>query len=158
MSDRILYAAFGSNMDPAQMDERAPKAMAVASGYLVNYRLRFARFADVVPCFGSKVPVVIWSLTQECLWSLDAYEGVPFVYVRERANVCVEILDYPVRDLRVGHVRPMMIYRMRSRARARMEPPPPPYLHRILNAYEIWGFDVDFVFRALIESEEISPT
>lgn len=154
VSDRLLYAAFGSNMDPVQMDERAPRAVAVATGYLVDYRLRFCRFADVVPSPGSRVPVVIWSLTCECMWALDAYEGVPFTYVRDQAPVFVETIDYPVSCLLRGRIALMMIYRMRRRFRP--APPPLGYLNRILAAYDIWGFDSDLVWEAFLSAAENS--
>src|SRR3978361_2034645 len=36
-----LYAAYGSNMDPAQMKERAPHSPMAGSGWLMGWRLTF---------------------------------------------------------------------------------------------------------------------
>ena len=36
-----LYAAYGSNMDPAQMMERAPHSPMAGTGWLVGWRLTF---------------------------------------------------------------------------------------------------------------------
>jgi hypothetical protein len=36
-----LYAAYGSNMDPAQMKERAPHSPMAGTGWLMGWRLTF---------------------------------------------------------------------------------------------------------------------
>jgi gamma-glutamylcyclotransferase (GGCT)/AIG2-like uncharacterized protein YtfP len=79
----MLYFAFGSNMDPAQMRQRCPGARAVGNGLLRGYRLCFPRLSDrrgcgvasVEPAEGHKVWGVVYELNAIDLASLDGLEG-----------------------------------------------------------------------------------
>lgn len=60
-----LYAAYGSNMNLAQMAKRCPQAKAAGTGMLNNYRLTFRGtnngVANIEKCNGRSVPIVLWS-------------------------------------------------------------------------------------------------
>src|SRR5215467_3670557 len=68
-----LYAAYGSNVDPAQMMERAPHSPMAGTGWLVGWRLTFGgedlgwegALATVVEDPLSQVFVVIYDVTAE---------------------------------------------------------------------------------------------
>ena len=82
-----LYAAYGSNMDPAQMKERAPHSPMAGTGWLMGWRLTFGgedfawegALSTVVEDPLSQVFVVrVNTLDSDVLawiYVLDAYEG-----------------------------------------------------------------------------------
>jgi hypothetical protein len=78
-----LYAAYGSNMDPAQMMERAPHSPMAGTGWLVGWRLTFGgedlgwegALATLVEDGDSQVFVVLYDVTREDEERLDRWEG-----------------------------------------------------------------------------------
>jgi len=74
-----LYAAYGSNMDPAQMAERCPHSPWRGSGWLEGWRLTFGgedigwegAMATVVEELGERVFVVLYELSAADEASLD---------------------------------------------------------------------------------------
>ena len=78
-----LYAAYGSNMHPDQMLERAPHSPMAGTGWLHGWRLTFGgadigwegALATVVQDPGSRVFVVLYDMTSEDEKSLDRWEG-----------------------------------------------------------------------------------
>jgi hypothetical protein len=83
----MIYAAYGSNLNHAQMSVRCPKAKFIGVGILRNHRLVFRRFCDIEPAEGYSVPVGLWKLTADCLAALDRYEGFPSHYGRTRMPI-----------------------------------------------------------------------
>lgn len=92
----MLYFAYGSNMDPVQMRDRAPGARARGPARLAGYRLTFTRdspgwgggVGHVEPSPGDEVWGVLWEITDADLASLDEYEGVSVgAYVRRAMMV-----------------------------------------------------------------------
>lgn len=83
LSGVTLYAAYGSNMDPAQMAERAPHSPVAATGWLPGWRLTFGgedyvwegALATVVEDPGSEVFVVLYDVAREDQRALDRWEG-----------------------------------------------------------------------------------
>lgn len=93
----MLYFAYGSNMDPFQMERRCPGAVAIGRARLPGHRLTFtwdsARWrggvGHVIASDGDDVWGVLWDLEQPHLDALDTYEQIAQgVYRRE--NVVVE--------------------------------------------------------------------
>lgn len=82
-----IYAAYGSNLNHAQMAKRCPNAEFIGIGKIKNHRLVFRRVADIEYDRGSSVPVGLWRITEACLKSLDAYEGYPSLYERDTFTV-----------------------------------------------------------------------
>jgi len=80
----VLYAAYGSNLDPARMGERCPHSPLRGTGWLVGWRLTFAgeekgwdgALATVVEHPGGQVFVAVYDVTDEDAGLLDAWEGV----------------------------------------------------------------------------------
>ncbi len=80
---RTLYAAYGSNMDPAQMRERCPSSPSSGTGWLNGWRLTFGAeemgwdgaLAMVVPDPASQVFVGLYDLAPHDLEQLDYWEG-----------------------------------------------------------------------------------
>ncbi|HEV2783102.1 MAG TPA: gamma-glutamylcyclotransferase [Actinophytocola sp.] len=78
-----LYAAYGSNMDPAQMMERAPHSPMAGTGWLVGWRLTFGgedlgwegALATLVEDPDAQVFVVLYDVTREDEARLDRWEG-----------------------------------------------------------------------------------
>ncbi len=78
-----LYAAYGSNLDPEQMLERAPFSPARGTGWLVGWRLTFGgedlgwegALATVVEEADSQVFVMMYEMSDADQDVLDRWEG-----------------------------------------------------------------------------------
>lgn len=78
-----LYAAYGSNMEPAQMLERAPHSPMAGTGWLEGWRLTFGgedigwegALATIVEDPSSRVFVVLYDVTGLDEDRLDRWEG-----------------------------------------------------------------------------------
>ncbi|MEB3051996.1 gamma-glutamylcyclotransferase [Mycolicibacter sp. MYC123] len=81
-----LYAAYGSNMHPEQMLQRAPHSPMTGTGWLHGWRLTFAgedigwegALATVVEDPESSVFVVLYDVTPEDEKNMDSWEGSEF--------------------------------------------------------------------------------
>jgi gamma-glutamylcyclotransferase (GGCT)/AIG2-like uncharacterized protein YtfP len=90
-----LYAAYGSNMDPRQMHERAPHSPLAGTGWLTGWRLTFGgedlgwegALATVVEDPASQVFVVLYDLTDLDEQTLDTWEGAAGLYTKLRVRV-----------------------------------------------------------------------
>ena len=95
-----LYAAYGSNMDPAQMAERCPHSPRRASGWLEGWRLGFGgedigwegAMATVAEEAGQRVFVVLYELSAADEAKLDQWDGASLDYYR-KAKVRVATVD-----------------------------------------------------------------
>lgn len=97
---RKLYIAYGSNMNRQQMLRRCPKASPAGTGVIHGWKLVMRGVADIVRSDEDFVPVALWWVTRECLDSLDAYEGAPYLYQRR----VVSAFDGTARRPRTGFV------------------------------------------------------
>ncbi len=78
-----LYAAYGSNMHPEQMLQRAPHSPMAGTGWLHGWRLTFGgedigwegALATLVEDPTEKVFVVLYDMTEEDEANLDRWEG-----------------------------------------------------------------------------------
>ena len=78
-----LYAAYGSNMDPAQMALRAPHSPQRGGGWLIGWRLTFGgeelgwegAMATLVEAPAHQVFVMLYELTPSDEATLDEWEG-----------------------------------------------------------------------------------
>ena len=78
-----LYAAYGSNMDPAQMRERCPHSPGSGTGWIEGWRLTFGgedlgwegALATIVEAPGENVYVGLYDVTPHDEQVLDAWEG-----------------------------------------------------------------------------------
>jgi gamma-glutamylcyclotransferase (GGCT)/AIG2-like uncharacterized protein YtfP len=79
-----LYAAYGSNLDPARMGERCPHSPLQGTGWLIGWRLTFGgedrgwdgALATVVEDQLSQVFVALYDVTPEDRTALDGWESV----------------------------------------------------------------------------------
>lgn len=79
-----LYAAYGSNLDPRQMLQRAPHSPHLGTGWLRGWRLTFGgedigwegAVATLAEDVGASVFVSIYDLTKQDEAALDEWEGV----------------------------------------------------------------------------------
>jgi len=78
-----LYAAYGSNMDPAQMRQRCPHSPAAGTGWLSDWRLTFGAedlgwegaLATIVEEPVAQVFVMLYDVTPYDEARLDGWEG-----------------------------------------------------------------------------------
>ncbi|NDA81984.1 MAG: gamma-glutamylcyclotransferase [Actinobacteria bacterium] len=79
-----LYAAYGSNLDPRQMLQRAPHSPHLGTGWLRGWRLTFGgeeigwegAVATLAEDLHSSVFVSLYDLTRQDELALDEWEGV----------------------------------------------------------------------------------
>ena len=95
-----IYAAYGSNMNPAQMAARCPHSPQRGSGWLEGWRLTFGgedlswegALGTVVEAEGERVFVVLYDITEPDEAALDSWDGVTLGYYR-KLKVRVATLD-----------------------------------------------------------------
>ena len=95
-----LYAAYGSNLDPAQMHNRCPHSPAAGTGWVEDWRLTFGgedlgwegSLATLVPAPGEHVFVGLYDITDDDARNLDAWEGADNGLYR-KLRVRVHTLD-----------------------------------------------------------------
>jgi hypothetical protein len=76
------YAAYGSNMNRAQMlDRTRGEAEPIGSGLLQGWQLAFRRgVLTIEPMASAQVPLAFWRISPDARRALDRYEGAPFLY------------------------------------------------------------------------------
>jgi hypothetical protein len=95
-----LYAAYGSNMDPKQMLERAPHSPHRGTGWVEGWRLTFGgeeigwegSLATLVESPGEHVFVSLYDLTEQDEKALDQWEGAD-LHRYSKIRVRVHTLD-----------------------------------------------------------------
>ena len=120
-----LYFAYGSNLDPEQMQWRCPDAIALGPALLENWAWRIGGrgYATVSPSPGHHVWGAIWNVSDADLASLDRYEGVAGGHYRREfvtvmaQNQPVELLLYIENYEDHGSPRPDYLERIIAGAR-----------------------------------------
>jgi gamma-glutamylcyclotransferase (GGCT)/AIG2-like uncharacterized protein YtfP len=91
-----LYAAYGSNMDPAQMQQRCPHSPTAGTGWVLGWRLTFGgedlgwegALATLVEDAGEQAYVRLYDVTPLDERVLDAWEGADMgLYRKVRVRV-----------------------------------------------------------------------
>ncbi len=91
-----LYAAYGSNLDPSQMADRAPHSPPAGTGWLVGWRLGFGgedlgwegSIATLAESPSDQVFVMLYDLTGQDEAALDSWEGADLgLYRKLRVRV-----------------------------------------------------------------------
>lgn len=93
--DRILYFAYGSNMDKNQMKDRCPEhrfiSVAILEGYKLVYdgysSIRKGAVANIVESPDEIVYGVLYEISKEDKERLDRFEGVPDYYKIKNVKV-----------------------------------------------------------------------
>lgn len=139
-----LYIAYGSNMDEKQMACRCPEAQLLGTAEVENYRLLFkgsktGAYATIESEEDSRVPVLLWKITEQDERNLDRYEGYPRFYYKKNLEILFE-----------GERKTAMVYIMHEENPLGM--PGEWYQKVILNAYRKFGFDGSVLEKALADS------
>ncbi len=100
----MLYFAYGSNMEPVQMESRCPGQRHRGIACLSGYTLVFTRWsrswnsgtADILPEIGKEVWGVLHDLTLDNLRRMDKFADYPNSYVRQDILVQQEDKTFPV--------------------------------------------------------------
>lgn len=95
-----LYAAYGSNMDPAQMLERCPHSPQRGTGWLEGWRLTFGgedmgwdgALTTVVEDAAGRVFVMLYDVAESDEEELDSWDGETLGFYR-KLKVRVQTLD-----------------------------------------------------------------
>lgn len=138
---RKLYIAYGSNMDTVQMAYRCHGARLLGKAELLGYSLLFkgpktGAYATVEKEKGSKVPVLLWEITEPDEKNLDRYEGFPSFYYKKNIPINID-----------GVKKTGMIYIMHEERL--LGEPSLRYYQIIENAYIKFGFDLNILENAL---------
>ena len=138
----MLYFAYGSNLNHAQMKEtRCMESQYLNATFLENYKLSFCHpnkankygYANVIRKKGFKVPGAIWEITKEHEKILDEYEGFPNTYQKEYFNF---------------NVKKIMFYIMKKYF---IKEPPKSYVNIILEGYKDCKLEESYLKNALRE-------
>ena len=126
----MLYFAYGSNLNRADMLARCPAALPLSRARLPDHALVFRGWADVASAPDRSVTGGLWRITTACEATLDAYEDVAGgLYRRLMLAVVPEGGTGPVEAL---------VYRMVASHAA---PPEQDYLATALQGYRDFGID-----------------
>lgn len=154
MKKTKLYAAYGSNLNHAQMRERCPDAKYLGASMLKNHNLIFCgqpdhSFATIESMEGKEVPIGLWEISARDEKSLDRYEGYPNFYHK---TVLPSVLD--------GEELHAMVYIMDLAMPVGL--PSTMYYNIVEKGYRDCGLDPAYLQAALRESMErlysLAPT
>jgi gamma-glutamylcyclotransferase (GGCT)/AIG2-like uncharacterized protein YtfP len=95
-----IYAAYGSNMNPAQMADRCPHSPQRGTGWLDGWRLTFGgedlnwegALGTVVEASDERVFVALYELSEADETALDSWDGATLGYYR-KSKVRVSTLE-----------------------------------------------------------------
>lgn len=143
----LLYFAYGSNMDVAQMEARCPGAEVVGIGVLADHTLCFPRHsvvrdcgvASIMPRLGRETLGVVYGLSADNIARLDAYED----FVAGRA---AELNSYNRVEIEVlvdGGTRLAQTYVAVAQDGAFR--PSAAYLRHLLDGASMHGFPAEYV-------------
>lgn len=143
MNKKKVYAAYGSNMNILQMENRCPAAERICTGILKDYQLEFrgGGVATIIPEKGAEVPVVLWNITKGCEKVLDIYEGYPRLYIKKEIPIIVNGKKYTA-----------MAYVMAEEHSKRVFPPFSEYFNVIKDGYIENKIDLEPLNKALARS------
>lgn len=147
------YIAYGSNLNVRQMMERCPLAKIKGVSEIPDYELLFkgsktGSYLTIEPRKNSKVPVAIWTITEEDEKALDRYEGFPTFYYKKEMKLPVTFLSGETRNIDA------FAYIMHENRKIGM--PAFYYVETCLEGYQIFGFDQKHLIKALKKSKSQS--
>ena len=91
--NKRYYISYGSNLSVEQMAHRCPDAKVVGMAAIQDWKLVFRVHANIEPCEGRVVPVLIWEISKGDERNLDLYEGYPSYYYKQDMAVTMTDLD-----------------------------------------------------------------
>jgi gamma-glutamylcyclotransferase (GGCT)/AIG2-like uncharacterized protein YtfP len=136
-------------MNVRQMRVRCPDAKAVGAVTLNRYKLLFrggngSAVATIEPKRGGRVPGLLWLISPNDEASLDAYEGYPYLYRKEKIRVLYD-----------GEKITAMVYVMNKGYPPGL--PSTQYLRTIAEGYAEFGVDCDALAEAVGLSASLIP-
>lgn len=145
------YLAYGSNLNVQQMRFRCPDAKIVGTAEIPDYQLLFkgsktGSYLTIEKKEGSTVPVAVWEVSERDERNLDAYEGYPNFYYKAE-------MELPVKSLKNGKTKtlPAFVYIMHEERQLGV--PSRIYLQTCLVGYKYFGFNPEFLMKAIAVSE-----
>ena len=141
---KLLYIAYGSNINLWQMALRCPHSKPLDPTILKGWELEFRGVANIVPNKDAEVPVLLWELDPRDIPRLDRYEGCPHSYFKE--NVEFELNG----EKCVG-----MAYLMTKDTR-QINPPSSYYMQTIWEGYLENGMDTSYLLEAQSRALDVS--
>lgn len=142
---KIIYLAYGSNMNLQQMKKRCPQGKLLGRTEILDYVLLFRgkkqrAVATIEKKIGGVVPALLWEIGEREEVALNHYEGYPFLYGKERISVLFQ--GKPVES---------MVYIMLE---GEEENTPHPYYYNCIEeSYKTEGFSLPLLENALKQSE-----
>jgi len=97
---KMIYAAYGSNLDVKQMVGRCADAQRIGLGRARGWQLEFNGVADIRQRQGASVPLGLWAISEDDLRALDSYEGYPRLYTRVNVATVIKSDDIPTKHAR----------------------------------------------------------
>lgn len=131
----LLYFAFASNMDVAQMAERCDGAECLGTATLADHRFAIGRrgYATVIAEMGATVHGVLWGLHPRHEAALDVYEGIRHGLYRKAS--------LPVRTA-AGDAREALVYEAGDPTTGQTVPG---YMEKVVAAAEHHGLPVSYI-------------
>lgn len=123
----MLYFAYGSNLNLAQLKRHATRAKPIGAARLDGYALVFRKFLDIAPEKSGVVWGAVYEITPACERALDAYEDFPRLY--RKITVRVDV---------AGELREAMVYVSNEKGLA---PPSVAYFNLVARGYREWKLD-----------------
>ena len=144
------YAAYGSNLNIEQMRYRCPDAKIVGTALLDGLELLFkgsrtGSYLTVEPSVKNQVPVGIWEVSSRDELNLDYYEGYPRFYYKESLKVPVKLEN--------GEIETLEIFLYIIDETRELGLPTQSYFETCLEGYRDFGFDPDYLYKALERSD-----
>ena len=148
MKGKRYYIAYGSNLSVEQMAHRCPDAKIAGMAALKDWKLAFKLHADIVPCRGRVVPVLVWEISGRDEKNLDVYEGFPSYYVKRELEITMT--DLNGKDPRTVTA---MVYVM-AEGHDRLRMPMQGYYDVLAEGYRRFGFNPYQLELALKEAKD----
>lgn len=147
------YIAYGSNLNIRQMRMRCPSARIIGTSEIDDHELLFkgsltGAYLTIEPKKGEKIPVAIWSVTEQDEAALDRYEGFPNFYYKKNMRLFV-------RGIRTGKLRERDCFVYIMHEERDIGIPSYTYVNTCLEGYDAFRFDRNILVDAYDKCREV---
>lgn len=145
---RELYAAYGSNLNKAQMMHRCPGSTPIGTTMMDGWSLLFRRGVATIVKSNDKCPIALYSVTSEDLSNLDSHEGM-----RGVGNTGNSYHPYmiTVRAPDTNKNEQARIYVINATQRDNMSIPTLKYAETVFQGYVDFNIPLDYLKKAFEE-------
>ena len=155
-NEEVFCIAYGSNLDEKRMKSRCPNAEFFGTSVILGYRLLFKKsctgyYATIEQDANCEVPVVVYRMTAGDEVKLDRFEGYPRYYYKR--EFLLPIWGPSGRKKRKR--RSCIAYVLHENRE--LGCPTDTYYDLIDSGYERWGFDKQWLHKALSDSIGAKP-